>query len=118
MSQPILAVSARPGPPPATVLVAEGELDHDSRDVLHGVALQCVARADVHLVLDLPAVTFCDSGGLSLFVELYRQLDAAGGTLRLAGAQGLVLGVLKTTNLDRMFTLYDSVDAAVEDTGD
>lgn len=112
MIEPILTVAVQQAAPGVTVLCVAGEIDHDSRRILHRSAVQRLEAADRRVVIDLSAVTFCDSGGLSLFVELHRQFAAADGWLRLAGAEGMVLGVLKATNLDRMFTLYDSVHAA------
>jgi anti-sigma B factor antagonist len=116
MTNPILAVTVQPGPSdPVTVLVATGEIDHDSRGILEAAAMQCLGPAGTCLIIDLSAVSFCDSGGLSLFVDLNRRIDAGGGWLRLAGAQGMVRGVLRATNLDRLFTLYDDADAAAAD---
>lgn len=113
MTTPILTVTVQPGPSAVTVLHAEGEIDHDTRDTLKQVAMDSLRDAGgSRLVIDLSAVTFCDSGGLSLFVELHRHTAAGGGWLHLAGACGMVRGVLQATNLDRMFTLYDSVRAA------
>lgn len=112
MTEPILTVTVQAGPPSVTVLSARGEIDHDSRDTLKRVATEHLHGPGRRLVIDLSAVTFCDSGGLSLFVELHRQIAADGGWLRLAGARGMVLGVLQATNLDRMLPLYDNVNAA------
>jgi anti-anti-sigma factor len=115
MTDQILRVRVQAGPPTITVLVVDGDLDHDSRRILHRAASDVLATGGTRLVMDLAQVTFCDSGGLSLFVELHRQAETAGGWVRLAGAHGMVLSVLKATNLDRMFVLFDSVDAAVSD---
>ena len=115
MTDQILTVTVQAGPPTVTVLVAVGELDHDSRRILHRRAGEVLDTGGIRLVIDLTGVTFCDSGGLSLFVELQRRAEAAGGWTRLAGAQGMVLSVLKATNLDRMFVLYDTVAAATTD---
>jgi anti-anti-sigma factor len=115
MTEPILTVAQRSGPYEVPVLAVDGEIDHDSRRVLQDAATPHVERRGGRLIIDLGNVTFCDSGGLSLFVDLHRRAEAGDGWLRLAGPQGMVLGVLKATNLDRMFTLYDSVDTAAAD---
>lgn len=115
MTHPILTVAERSGPHGVTVLAVDGEIDHDSRTVLLDAAAPHVDRPGARLIIDLSAATFCDSGGLSLFVELHRRAEVGGGWLRLAGPQGMVLGVLKATNLDRMFPLHDSVDTAAAD---
>lgn len=115
MTTPILTVTVHTDPRATIVLHADGEIDHDSRGNLKQIAHDTLRDASgTRLVIDLSAVTFCDSGGLSLFVELHRELTAAGGWLRLAGARGMVRGVLQATNLDRMFTLYDDVPAALQ----
>jgi anti-sigma B factor antagonist len=58
-------------------------------------------------------VSFCDSGGLSLFVDLHRATTARGGSLRLAGMQPPVRSVIDATNLDRLLPLHPTVDDAV-----
>jgi anti-anti-sigma factor len=115
MTDPILTVTERSGPQEVTVLAVDGEIDHDSRTVLLEAAVPHVDRPGARLIIDLSAATFCDSGGLSLFVDLHRRAETGDGWLRLAGPQGMVLGVLKATNLDRMFTFYDSVEMAAAD---
>ena len=115
MIEQILAVQPLPGPPGVAVFAARGEIDHDSRRILQDSARTAMDDGVTRLVLDLSAVTFCDSGGLSLFVELHRRTTEAGGWVRLAGAQGMVLSVLKATNLDRMFVLYGTPEAALSD---
>ena len=115
MSDQLLTVAIRTGPPTVTVLTADGEIDHDSRKVLDAAATQALDGGRVRLVLDLTGVTFCDSGGLSMFVDIHRRCAAAGGWLRLAGTQGMVIGVVRATNLDRLLALYDDVDAATTD---
>ena len=115
MTEPVLTVRPGAGPTSVTVLHVSGELDHASRTILQQAVSDSLDGTTRSVVLDLSAVTFCDSGGLSLFVELHRSLTGQGGRLRLAGARDMVLGVLKMTNFDRMFTLYPTVQAATRD---
>jgi anti-sigma B factor antagonist len=93
------------------VLAATGEIDRESRDVLGDAA--GTATGEGLLVIDLTGVTFCDSSGLSLFVELHRKARVSGGELRLAGLQDMVATVVRATNLDRLLLLHPSVDDAV-----
>jgi len=113
MMDEILTVTAEDLPGPVTVLTAAGEIDHDSRDLLGDAADEALQRRGVRLVIDLSAVTFCDSGGLSLFIELHRRVSDRGGSLCLASAQAAVLTVLQVANLDRLLDLHPTVDAAV-----
>jgi anti-sigma B factor antagonist len=112
MTQQILTVSAT-SEGPVTVLSAAGEIDHDSRNALEDAADVALQNDCRRLVLDLGAVTFCDSGGLSLFVDLHKKMVARGGDLRLASVQPAVTAVLLATNLDRLLRVHATVGEAV-----
>ncbi len=114
----ILDVRTRDIAQRACVLSAAGELDHDSCALLLAVVDEAVARGRVRLVVDLTEVTFCDSGGLSAFIDTHRLTGARGGWLRLAAAQPRVLAVLQATNLDRYLSLHATVGEATADLGD
>lgn len=109
----ILTVTAADPAQPVAVLTAAGEIDHDSRDVLADAANAVLRNGTSRLVIDLGAVSFCDSGGLSLFVDLHKATTARGGSLRLACVQPDVEAVIHTTNLDRLLTLDPTVADAV-----
>ncbi len=108
----ILEVTARDVSAATCVLTAVGEIDHDSRHHLNHAVDDALRRDRVQVVLDLTAVTFCDSGGLSTFVDAHRQATARGGWLRLAGPGAHVLDALQATNLDRYLTVCATVDEA------
>ena len=97
------------------VLRPAGEVDLAAGGVLRpGWLTLCdVVRPEL-VVVDLAAVTFCDSGGLSLFIDLHQRLDTRGGSLGLAAVQAPVLSVLRAANLDRLLNLYPTVDDAVQ----
>ena len=110
-----LSVTQQDGPGGHRVLVVAGEIDRDSRDTLNGAAERATGEADPHLVIDLTGVTFCDSSGLSLFVDLHRRAQARGGWLRLAAPGPVLTDMLRITNLNRMLEVYDTVaDATAE----
>jgi anti-anti-sigma factor len=113
MTEQILTVTADHVADAVTVLTAAGEIDHDSRNVLGDAAAAALQRGSTRLVLDLGGVTFCDSGGLSLFLQLHKETTGRGGSLHLAGARAPVLSVLTATNLDRLLALHPTVADAV-----
>ncbi|WP_433719388.1 STAS domain-containing protein [Actinoplanes sp. CA-051413] len=112
MTEQMLTVTAT-SEGPVTVLSAAGEIDHDSRQALEDAAEAAFQDGCRWLVLDLGAVTFCDSGGLSLFVDLHKKTLARGGQLRLAGVQPAVTAVLLATNLDRLLPVHATAAEAV-----
>ncbi|MEU8242317.1 STAS domain-containing protein [Actinoplanes missouriensis] len=93
-----------------TVLVAVGEIDRDSTNVLADAVREIPGR---WIVADLSGVTFCDSSGLNYLVQLHNRLAGQGGSLAVAGARDFVLRTLKVASLDRLFPLRPTVDEAV-----
>jgi anti-anti-sigma factor len=72
-----------------------------------------VRRDDTHIIIDLSAVDFMDTGSLAVIVGHWKQVTAAGGTLALAGARYRYTKTLWITGLADRLPMYDSVDAAV-----
>ena len=72
-----------------------------------------VRRDDDHIIIDLSAVDFMDTGSLAVIVGHWKQVTAAGGTLALAGARYRYTKTLWITGLADRLPMYDSVDAAV-----
>jgi anti-sigma B factor antagonist len=91
-----------------TVLIATGELDRDTMRILGAAADAALEAGATRLVLDLGPLTFCDSSGLRLFVELHKRTD-----LRLADVRPPVATVIQVVNLHRMLALHPSVRDAI-----
>jgi len=119
MTDHSLTVAATTAGEQVAVLTVTGEIDRDSRAVLADAADEALNQGCHRLVLDLTAVPFCDSSGLSLFVSLHRRTRALIGGLRLAGVQPMVATVIRATNLDRILPMHptagEAVDAALRD---
>ena len=94
------------------VVAVSGELDIvTSRNF--DECLAEVRRDDMHIIVDLSAVDFMDTGSLAVIVGHWKQVTAAGGTLALAGARYRYTKTLWITGLADRLPMYDSVDAAV-----
>jgi anti-sigma B factor antagonist len=70
------------------------------------------------VVLDLSGLTKLDSGGLGKIVNCFSRLKRAGGTLRLAGASGMIEGVMKLAHADRFLKSYPTAREAAESFSD
>ena len=75
-----------------------------------------VAAVGTHtrMVVVLTDVKSMDSSGLGALVSLLKALPP-GGKLLLVGAQPAVRSLLTVTRLDKVFPLFDTVDAALGD---
>ncbi|GAT67323.1 anti-sigma-factor antagonist [Planomonospora sphaerica] len=97
--------------PAFTLITLDGELDRLSAGRLGESLDQVLACGRVHLVIDVGALTFCDSSGLWTLISCQRQATAVGGSVRLAGAHGVVRRLLEITRLTDLFPHDDVVPA-------
>ncbi|MBA96102.1 STAS domain-containing protein [Sulfitobacter sp.] len=66
------------------------------------------------VILDLQKVTFIDSSGLGAIIAIMKNL-APDRALLLAGLTGPVARVFRLTRMDSVFSIYPTLDVAVED---
>jgi anti-anti-sigma factor len=87
----------------ASVLRLAGELDLSTAPRLSDRIDEVLSDGRFRVVVDLTAVTFCDSTGMSAFVRGHYRCTEGGGWLRLVGARGTVARVLQISGLDTLF---------------
>jgi anti-sigma B factor antagonist len=83
-------------------LAASGELDLASAPQMAAALGQRIAAGAGDVVVDLSGLQFCDSTGLSVFVEAHRSLQNAGRRLVLRNPSSRVHKLLVTTKLDQV----------------
>ena len=99
--------------PEAMIISLVGSADMTEANTLK-VQLEKILSENHHIVvIDLSKLDFITSMGLSTLVYAHRQCHQQGGILSLAGAQTAVEKVLKTTQLDQLFDMFGSVEAAI-----
>jgi anti-sigma B factor antagonist len=95
-----------------TVVALRGELGVDTVQSLQDTLEDVVGRPESKVVVDLAGLAFCDSIGLSRFVDAHRLAEAGGGFLRLAAPTPFLLRVLGVVGLLGRVPVYDTVAAA------
>ncbi|MFC4590609.1 STAS domain-containing protein [Sphaerisporangium corydalis] len=97
----------------AVVVAVEGELDLFTAPFLRDEVRDAIKQDSNRLVLDLAALSFMDSSGLSVLIEAWRLATGEGGGVSLAAPQAPVARILRTTGLDRRIKVYPDVDTAI-----
>lgn len=96
----------------AVVVALAGEIDlQHSPNVRRQLMELMFERRDV--VVDLAAVSYMDSSGIASLVEAYQMARKNATRFVLAAVSQPVMRVLQLARLDKVFTLADSVDAAL-----
>ncbi|MGC5009341.1 STAS domain-containing protein [Streptosporangium sp. DT93] len=97
----------------ASVIAVAGELDKLSCPRLQDVLAGQLDGGACHLVLDVSGLRFCDSTGLWTMLAFQRRAGASGGSLRLAGAYGVLERILTVTGLTAAFPVDLDVSASL-----
>jgi anti-sigma B factor antagonist len=84
------------------VVSVGGDLDYESHGRLERAVDDVLDAAPGGLVLDLAAVTYCDSCGLRVLLGAHRRAEEVGATFALRGAQGQPARALRLTGLDQV----------------
>ncbi|SDD24766.1 STAS domain-containing protein [Streptomyces prasinopilosus] len=98
----ITARDAATGP----LLEIAGELDYTSAPELRELLATLTLRPGQRLVLDLAAMEFCDSSGLTALIAARNHAHAARADIALAAVPPRTLRVLRIVGLDQVFPLY------------
>ena len=100
------------------VLHVTGEIDLLTANVLGERLRENLEPASRVLVLDLTEVTFLGSAGLAEIVSASQAGADRGAKLLLVATNRAVLRPLEVTGLLSLFTVYDTVDAALATAGE
>ena len=95
------------------VLAVKGEVDVYTAPRLREKLVELVTQGKHRIVVDLEGVEFLDSTGLGVLVGGLKRVRSHNGDLSLVCNQHRILKVFEITGLNRAFSIYDSVDAAV-----
>ncbi|MEU4053088.1 STAS domain-containing protein [Streptomyces olivaceus] len=103
---------------PSAVVTPAGELDHHTADLLREPLEECLTKGFNRLVVDCSRLEFCDSTGLNVLLGARLKAEAAGGGVHLVAMRPVVARVFEITGAEVVFTLHDTLEAALADESD
>jgi anti-sigma B factor antagonist len=113
----VASIDVSSGRCPGCVVVAlRGEIDKTHAAWL-ARALSAAAAPGSRVIVDLEGLAFLDCSGLSAMVSARKQARQAGGDLRLAAPQQLVLRLLSLTELTGLLPVFADVDQTTDGDG-
>jgi anti-sigma B factor antagonist len=93
----------------ASVIAFTGEVDLESSPAAREILLKCLESTS-KVIVDLSEVSYIDSSGVASLVEALQAAKKNGSQFSLAAASEPTRRVLELARLDKVFTMYDSVD--------
>jgi anti-sigma B factor antagonist len=97
----------------ASVVVLKGDVDLESSPAAREILLKSVDGAG-RVLVDLSSVTYIDSSGVASLVEALQAAKRNGGRFALVAASDPTRRVLELARLDKVFTMYASVDEGMK----
>src|SRR4028119_1051231 len=96
-----------------TVVRIAGEIDVYTAPKLREALIDLVNEGNYHLIIDVEAVEFLDSTGLGVLVGGLKRVRAHNGSLSVVCTQERLLKIFRITGLTKVFSIRESVDAAL-----
>ena len=97
---------------PLAVIALPERVDVANAGQIREELLSVINRGAKALIADMTATISCDHAGADALVRAYQRTVAAGTELRLVVTAQIVARVLSITGLDRLVSIYPSLDAA------
>ena len=101
----------------AVVRIGESRLMYPLLSEFSTAVTQLIAAGERKVVVDLSAVGYVDSATIGCLMDLYRQANAAGGALKLAGVQKRVETMLTMTGAQNFIEVHPDEPSAVKSFG-
>ena len=93
-----------------------GDVDLSCSPDARKTILDCLNESQ-NTMVDLSAVEYIDSSGVASLVEGYQTAKKKDLSFGLIGVSGPALSVLELARLDKVFPIYESIEACIEANG-
>lgn len=114
----ILEVQKESPAPGVGVLELRGKLlmGNDSRQVERAIE-EWIKSGAKSVIFDLGGLEMIDSTGVGIIVMCHGKLEKARGSLRVAGAKGIIRDILHMTHVDRIVKIFETAEEAGKNLG-
>ncbi|HKU68206.1 MAG TPA: STAS domain-containing protein [Candidatus Baltobacteraceae bacterium] len=99
----------------AIIYRLHGSLDLATAPSLRAALIEAANEGKHDIIVDLTELEFLDSTGLGALIGAHRRALENGGRVRLIVREGPISRLLNITGLMRIFAVYASLDAALND---
>ena len=82
-------------------------------DELRARWTEALAGGAKEIILNLANVTMVDSSGIGTMIRCHSAVTAAGGKLKIVGANNTVRQAFRITRLDKVFEFHDTEESAL-----
>ena len=95
-----------------TVVPLEGEIDLHVSPRIAATLNNALKEQPRSLVIDMSKVSYIDSSGLAVLIEVMQNVEKYGGKFALAALQETVKPIFEIARLDQIFRIFQDVPSA------
>ncbi len=94
----------------AFVVHLKGEIDQcAASEIRDRIDIEIINSPKKNMIINLDSVTLMDSSGIGLIVGRYKNVNALGGKLLLAGGNSNVRKMIDLSGIRKVIDMYESV---------
>ena len=97
------------------LVTIEGRVIYETEREFQEMIAGLIKAGKVNIVLDLAGLSYINSSGLGLIINLLKQAQNVGGDIKLVHLQPDIYTLFSITSLVQVFKIFDSVDEAITD---
>ncbi len=95
------------------VLSLVGKIDIDSSPELKSKVLDLIEEGNKNILIDFSGVSFMNSSGLGTLINVVKEARSKEASLTIVSPTTFIKSLFKLTQLDKIFTIYDSMEEAL-----
>ncbi len=99
-----------------TVLTPKESLTYENCEELEATFNECINQHKTKVILDCKGISFIDSEGLELLVQVYEELRKRGGILKIVSLNTVCHEIFVATRLINVFHVYNDIHEAIRST--
>lgn len=98
----------------AVIMKLEGEVDLYSSPEVREPLLRLINDQTPIIIVNMENVDYIDSSGIATLVEGLQKIGEYSGKLKLSNPSDNVMDVFELSNLDKVFEIHDTLEAALQ----
>ena len=98
-----------------TIVVLAGEINVSNSSEVRNTFTKLLQNGEKKVLVDFEKVTFIDSSGLAVLIEMIQKLEKVNGQLRLCNVNRKIKGIFEIVKIHKLIKMFDSRNAASED---
>ena len=107
-------ISASEKNPNVTVVSLTGRLDPLTAEATSAQIMQALDRSTAGLILNMGALEFISSAGLSILLAVRQKAEPSGKKMAIISAHPAIYKIFKITALDQVLHFFDTEEDAIQ----